>query len=407
MILSKIRNCKNLSGVIRILNNNKTLLIEIINETNFLDKNVSLYERLFNIKNNIKIISICPICKKNKLEWDSKYKKYKKSCSDKKCKYSYMDIDKNPEEKKRREKISKTQKNKSKEEKNKIIQKIKKTNFEKYGVDSFAKTSEFKDFMLDNYGYLSPFELKKTHNKSKQTLLDKYGVDHNFKIDEVKLKKEKTFKKKYGVDNPTKSKLIKDKIKKTNNIKYGGNSPMCNKDVIDKARKTYQQNYLNNIDNMLELIKKRENTMFKKYGVKYWVQNSENLDKINKNTSYKEYYFNDKKIYLQGYEDYVLFEILLKKYDINDIYIFNADIEKNIGKINYLCDNKKHKYYPDFYIKSVNKIYEVKSDYTYESDILKNKLKQKACLENNINFEFIIINKQTYKKWININKNKN
>lgn len=406
MILEKIKNCKNLAGIIRLLKNS-ILLNEVYIETSFLDDDVSIYERLFNIKNNLKCVSICPICHENKLTWNSKYKKYNKFCANKKCKYSYMDIEKNPNEILRREKISSTQKMKTKEEKDQILQKIKETNLKKYNKDSYAKTDEFKKFMQNTYGYISPFELKKTHDKSKNTLLDKYGVDHNFKIEDVKKNKKNTFLKKYGVDNPTKCKQIVDKIIDTNNKKYGGNSPMCNNDIINKAKDTFKHNYLNDINNKLKLINKREETMLKKYGVKYWILNSENFDNINKKTTYKEYYFNNKKIFLQGYEDYVLFEILLKKYDINDIFIFNKDIEDNIGKITYEVNNKKHKYYPDFFIKSENKIYEVKSDYTYNVDLIVNNLKRDVCLENGINFEFIIISKQTYKEWINEMKNKN
>lgn len=89
---------------------------------------------------------------------------------------------------------------------------------------------------------------------------------------------------------------------------------------------------------------------------------------------------------------------------IDDICIFNGDIEKYIGKIYYEFENKKHKYYPDFYIISDNKIYEVKSEYTYNSDIIVNTLKKNACNNKGLDFEFIVLSKNEYNKW---NKNKN
>ena len=288
-----------------------------------------------------------------------------------------------------------------------IKNKIKSNNIEKYGVDSYAKTDKFKTDMMNNYGYISAFELKETHDKSKLTLLKKYNCDHNFKITEVKEKRKKTFLKKYGFDNATKSEIIKDKTKKTNNEKYGGNSPMNNQEVKNKSNSTYKYNYAKDSDNLTNLILKREKTMLENYGVKYWAQNSENIYKYNQKTKYKKYFFNNEEIYLQGYEDYVLFELLIKKYDINDICINNKNIENYTTKIYYNYKEREHKYYPDFYIISENKIIEVKSNYTYDCQLDINLIKKEECLKRGFEFEFIIIDNKEYKKWKNKNKNKN
>ena len=408
-IIERIKVNKNMSGIFRMLNNNKYLLSIIVDRTNYLNDDVSIHERVFNIKNDLFKESVCTICNNYTLAWNSKYKKYKNTCTCTECKNMYLMINKDPDiEKLRRKKISSTHKNKTEEEKKIILDKIKKTNIEKYGEDSYAKTEEFKNNMLEKYGYISPFELKETHDKSKLTLIEKYGVDHNFKIDEVKENRKNTFLKNYGVDSPSKSDIIKDKIIKTNIDKYGGNSPMCNDEIKEKSRITYQTNYIDDPLKMKELISKREDTMFEKYGVKYWIQDSENSDKvINKiSYNYKKYTINDVDIYLQGYEDYFLFEVLLNKYDINDICIKNKDIENYTGKIIYEYDNKEHKYYPDFYIISENKIYEVKSEFTYNFDIIINNLKKNACVNNNINFEFFILKNKEYKKWKSNKKNK-
>ena len=403
--LEKIKNSKSMSGIIRMINNDKKLNDIIINRTRYLNGEVSIHERLFNIKNELYEICICTICKINSLKWNFKYKKYKNTCSNRDCKTKYMMIHKDAEiEKLRRKKISDVQKNRTDEEKKTILDKIKKTNIIRYGEDSYAKTSQFKDDMIKKYGYISAFELKETHNKSKITLLEKYGCDHNFKIEKVKNDKKITYLKNYGVDNPSKSEVVKDKIKNTNNVKHGGNSPMSDDDVKEKARKTYKLNYIDNLENMQDLILRREDTMFNIYGVKYWIQDSENLDKFIKKTTYKKYTLQDRDYYLQGYEDCALFDILLKRYNINDICIFNGDIEKYTDKIYYEIENKKHKYYPDFYIISENKIYEVKSEYTYKSDIVINNLKRDACLNKGIDFEFIILNKKEYNRWRNNKK---
>jgi len=408
-IIEKIKNSKNMSGIIRMINNNNKLKGVVIDKTKHLD-DVTIHERLFNIKNCIIETTVCPICKVNLLEWDSKYKRYKNTCSDRLCKNNFLIKNKNPEiEKLRRQRISDTHKNKTKEEKQKILDKIKKTNIEKYGEDSYAKTDKFKNDMIKKYGYVSAFELKKTHDKSKITLFEKYGCDHNFKIEKVKNNKKITYLNKYGVDNPTKSKIIKDKIKKTNNKKYGGNSPMNNNSIKEKAKETYKLNYIDDELEMKNLVHKREETMLSRYGVKYWIQDSKNLEKLIKKTSttYKKYLFNNQEVYLQGYEDYVLFDILLKKYNSLDIFVFNGDIEKHTDKIYYKYNGKMHKYYPDFYIKSENKIYEVKSEYTYNSNIEVNILKKNACIKKGIKFEFVIPSKKDYKNWKNNKNNKN
>jgi len=407
-IIEKIKNSKNMSGIIRMINNNEKLNDIILDRTSYLSLDVSIHERLFNIQNDFFDKPICSICNINFLEWNIKYKKYKNTCFHKECKTKFLMINKDPEiEKIRREKISKTQKNKTEEEKLIILNKIKKTNIEKFGKDSYAKTSQFKNDMIKNYGYVSPFELKDTHNKSKLTLIEKYGCDHNFKIEKVKNNKKITYLNNYGVDNPPKSNVIKNKILETNNQKYGGNSPMNNNEIKEKARETYKSNYIDNSLKMIELVFKRENTMFDKYGIKYWIQDSENLDKLikNKKTTYKKYLFNNIEIYLQGYEDYVLFEFLLKKYNIDDICISNSNIEKYTGQIYYEFEGKNHKYYPDFYIISENKIYEVKSEYTYNSNIEINNLKKDACINKGILFEYVIPSKKEYKNWKN-KKNK-
>ena len=45
------------------------------------------------------------------------------------------------------------------------------------------------------------------------------------------------------------------------------------------------------------------------------------------------------------------------------------------------------------------KIYEVKSEFTYNFDIVINNLKKDACVNKNINFEFFILKNKEYKKW--------
>lgn len=68
---------------------------------------------------------------------------------------------------------------------------------------------------------------------------------------------------------------------------------------------------------------------------------------------------------IQGYEPQVLDE-LLKTYVENDIVIGVKEMNKTIGQIKYEFEGRLKTYYPNFYIKSENKIIEVKSQWTFD-----------------------------------------
>ena len=61
----------------------------------------------------------------------------------------------------------------------------------------------------------------------------------------------------------------------------------------------------------------------------------------------------------QGYENLALDE-LVQQYEEEDILTGRT----NIPTIDYYINDKKHVYFPDIYIKSENKIIEVKSEWT-------------------------------------------
>jgi hypothetical protein len=138
-------------------------------------------------------------------------------------------------------------------------------------------------------------------------------------------------------------------------------------------------------------IERRISTNLKKYGCVNPMQNLEIFNKSNKNAKklkiYK--YNNGKEIKVQGYEPLAL-SLLENKYKINsDDIITQFDNE-----IYYTFIKKYHKYFPDIYIKSLNKIIEVKSDYMYVRELQKNLMKKKACLYLGYTFEFWIFDRK-------------
>lgn len=96
-----------------------------------------------------------------------------------------------------------------------------------------------------------------------------------------------------------------------------------------------------------------------------------------------------KKFYTQGYESFVLFE-LLKIYNISDIFSGYNIIKEIGGPIKYQLDGINREYYPDIFIKSENKIIEVKSSYTYKVDYEKNIAKKEGVINSGYSFEFHI-----------------
>ena len=85
-------------------------------------------------------------------------------------------------------------------------------------VEFNLKHNTYKSYCSKECRYKSP---NSVINKMKNTLLDKYGVDNSSKIPGVVEKREKTFIDRYGENNPMKVKEIQEKAKETMRERYG------------------------------------------------------------------------------------------------------------------------------------------------------------------------------------------
>jgi hypothetical protein len=230
-----------------------------------------------------------------------------------------------------------------------------------------SRSLKSKKTCLQRYGVDNPQKSNKVREKSKITNIKKYGFEHHLKSEGGKLKVKNSVQDKYGVDN----------ISKLESVKSKKNSKSQSKTKIEK-----------------ELIRERyEKTCLERYGVTHLSKDSDFLEKLLKNSfSYKSYRLPSGKIIsIQGYEPKAM-DYLLVNYDESDLITKNLDIESLVGKFNYSGDDmREHRYYPDIYIKSENRIIEVKSDFTYELDIERNIKKRISVVEKNINFNFLII----------------
>jgi hypothetical protein len=123
----------------------------------------------------------------------------------------------------------------------------------------------------------------------------------------------------------------------------------------------------------------------------------EKQQKVSKH--FKDYTFpSEKLIRIQGYENLALDE-LVKRYSEEDILTDRNDMPK----IMYEFKGKTLRYYPDIYIKSENKIIEVKSTYTYKVTLIKNMIKSLSTRKLKYDFEFWVYKdekKNTFSKFI-------
>lgn len=220
-------------------------------------------------------------------------------------------------------------------------------------------------------------------DKCKKTCLNIYGVESPLQNKKVKAKIIKSNLKKLGVKYPTQSKIVLDKRMKTCMKKYGVKNPMQNKNISNKAKETCIKKYgVDNPSKNPKIIEKINKILIEKYGEGYFKFLHFKL---------KDYVFPSSKIVkIQGYEHLTIDYLLSLNYKEDDIVVGRTEIEKFTGKIYYTHKNRQHRYFPDLYIISENKIVETKSEYTFNLHKKINIKKRDACLSKHLLFSFFI-----------------
>ena len=233
-------------------------------------------------------------------------------------------------------------------------------------------------------------------------------------INNIQLKRRKTNLQKYGVDIVSKLPDVIEKNKQTH-IKNWGDYAMRTNEILTKRNDTCIKIYGGVGMASEELFSKMKNTNIEKYGVEYysstndwydrcvktalerygkeWVSKVDNINSKQQSGGYSYYDFefpSGKVARVQGYEPKVLTKLVID-YNEDDIIVGVQNIINEIGFFHYDYEGKTHRYYPDIYIKSENKVIEVKSTYTFNKEKDKNLLKRESVLNKNINFKFIIL----------------
>jgi len=180
-----------------------------------------------------------------------------------------------------------------------------------------------------------------------------------------------------------------------NNLVQGHGCPSCGfenreKTLVEKHGKDFKKVFRKNF----------EKTMMSKYGVTNALQVPEFFEK-NLKTAYllKTYRLGKRKVLVQGFEPFALDYLLEEKgVDPEDIIVGN---DPRKPKIEYVFDGKKRVYHPDIYIRSLNHIVEVKSEYTIRVATDVNIAKKRACKKAGFKFMFLVMDKQGRR--INVN----
>jgi hypothetical protein len=334
-ILIKFKNKKGGINTQKIrMSENLKYLNALIDITNFLPIDTHLRFRFNYIKNGyINKSKNCKEC--GKILVDVKNNFCSSTCSNK-----------NLEE---IERMTSTWNNKTKNEISKIQEKRKKTNIEKYGIDIASKLPEVIE-------------------KNKQTHIQNWG-DYAMRNAELLKKRNNTYIERHGGIGMGSNSIYK-KVKQTTSERYGVEYFSKTNDWYDKC----------------------VNSALLKYG-QTWTSKVDYINSRQQSGGFSYYDFefpSGKVVRVQGYEPKVLAKLVID-YDEDNIVVGVQDIINCIGFFHYEYEGETHRYYPDIYIKSENRVIEVKSTYTFNKEKEKNLLKRDSVLNKGINFNFIIL----------------
>jgi hypothetical protein len=240
--------------------------------------------------------------------------------------------------------------------------------------------------------------------RTKKYLMERYGVENISQLNSVKIKKIKKSQENYNVDNISQSNIIKKKKANTSIEHFGVDN--ISKSIIIKNKKinTCRKNYgVDYPSQSKEIQNKYVETIQRKYGILFTniSQISEIMDKkIKTGISTKKYTLpSGKVVKIQGYENYGIEYLLKMGISEDDIIIGNKNIEKEIGIFMFydMKKNKNRRYFPDIYVKSKNKIYEIKSNFTMNLNVDLIKIKKQSIIDRGFEFEFLIFNEKGVK----------
>lgn len=281
---------------------------------------------------------------------------------------------------------------------NSVKEKTKQTNLIKYGTECSTQSLIVRD-KISKKNLENSEKNKQVNIKNKNNILH-FKYKNKDKASSLQVKTENkilNIKPQYKLDILKEKHIIekknkaKEKLKNTNLQRYGVECVLQSNIIKEKIKNTNLQRYGYECSLRSDIVQEKvKKTNLERYGYTNPMQCDEIINKSFTNSHRRKIYISkDGKIFsYMGYENKVL-DILLYKLPIlsNDI---EMDI-KYIPKIWYGLENK-NKYIPDIFIKSQNKIIEVKSNWTFNQSYEINIEKANACKNQGYKFEFWIFN---------------
>lgn len=241
----------------------------------------------------------------------------------------------------------------------------------KCSSNSKSKQDKIKQTNILKFGHINAFHSQNGRKEWNSFISDSTRVQNAVE------KGKETLKQNYDVDTIEEAQKIRVQNALNANIKKYGYA-YNNREQAMKNR------------NEEKIQEKYRETCLNKYGVPSTSQVPEIFEKTQKKLFCSKNYTlpSGKIIKVRGYEPFALDNLLLS-YSENEI---TTETSK-MPKIFYIgTDGKKHRYFPDIFIPAENKIIEVKSTYTMKANYHINLLKQQACLDMGLDFEFQIFN---------------
>lgn len=253
----------------------------------------------------------------------------------------------------------------------------------KCGKTAGSVKSKQTRFSKNNGKYFSD----ETIERQKRTFISHYGVDHNMKCDEGLKAYRVGVEKKYGtgIVNPFQAKSVIEKIETTKLNRYGD----AKFNNIEQAQITLKNRSQTDIDAQWNSFKK---TSLEHYGVDHPMKHQDVCTKSIKNRTHSRYCIDNQ--YFDSKSEFC-FYVCCRDFGIK-IQCHPTD------KALQYVDNsgKKHRYFPDFFIPSINRLVEIKGNQFFKNhdeslsliDLYcknninhnLNKAKHKCMIENNV-----------------------
>lgn len=282
------------------------------------------------------------------------------------------------------------------------IERSRQTSIEKYGVSNPSKHEDVKkkivQTMQHNHGVDYAQQSESIRAKTDATSLEWYGVVRAFCLQDVYAKIRATHKQKYGVEFPLQCQEIQEKIDVTFVQSLGARRPFLSETFLEQMNEKYGDKWFVKTQRFKDIILERygcetylqsddykqkmlerygcetylqsddyKQKMKEKYGVEHPMQNAQLFRKAQASSFRRKPYvsWDGRTFMLLGYEDKALDDL----YKTEGGKIIYAGEDEEIPIFRYVGqDNKDHYYYPDFFIPDENRVIEVKSVYTYNSD---------------------------------------